>query len=978
MIVRQIIWVGFVALLFFSNSCATDKKRDEHAAPQTDLYNVSDRVGCKVQPFYKQREDGKAGREVLLSFDEGAFSGEVDISVSCEGEEEASTIDLDHDASEISLLLPPGAGVKRQCQARIVVRGDTKIIRKSIIVPPKGQWEVYIYPHSHVDIGYTAHQDTVQKLHMRNIDVAIDIAEKTKNYPRGASHVWNPEALWVVDAYLESADPEEKTKFIEAVQKGWICLDGNYLNTNTSANSDEELLKLFHYSNQMEELTGVPIETAVQFDIPGASWGVVQAAAQNGIKSFFLFPNNVARIGRIREYWEQRPFYWVAPDDSTRILFIQGYPYGYGFTLKGSKIGQPVIQKYTGEYDRITTDDPMANFLDPFIFNEIERLEQKNHPYEMYIMTWALCDNSLIDADLPEAVKQWNETYAYPRLVIAGAKEIADAFESKYHSIIPEIRGDYTEYWTDGLGSDAKRVGWNRLAKERLVQAEALNIILDHKGPCLLKEAEDSWRWIMLGTEHTWGYMDPAAEPATAIEATKASYFQQADQTSREILNSVLEPVTKQGSNSFAVFNTLSWSRADVVIISADESSAGDRVVNEEGEPVPSQRLSTGDLAFLATDIPPFGSKMYHIVSGDPHAVTGCTINSTMLENEKVKVVVDPETGDIQSLINKQTNHEYVNQNAPVALNSYRYLLGADSSEQAFAPTDVKITIKENGPLVVSLLIESNAEGCRWLKREVGLMAGQPWIGMRNMIDKISTRTKEGIHFGFAFDIPGATTRMDIPWGVMTPGYDQIPGSNKNWFSFQRWIDISNADCGITWTSTYSPLVEFGDLTANILGVALDEEQWMTDVENNQTIFSWGLNNHWFTNFPLEQGGVIEFQYQVLTHHGYDPGLANRFGLERSRPFITAPVERDPLKHPVVSFSNPNVAVSMLKKSDDGEAIVLRLRSVSDKMESVQLQWPGNPPKRIRRCNAQEKPGRSIGGELILNPYGVESCYIEF
>ena len=846
------------------------------------------------------------------------------------------------------------------------------------MIPPKGQWEVYIYPHSHVDIGYTAHQDTVQKLHMRNIDVGMDIAEKTQSFPEAARFVWNPEALWVVQGYLENAEPEKKEKFIEAVKKGWICLDGNYLNTNTTANSDEELLSLFHYSNQMEAMTGVPIETMVQFDIPGASWGVVQAAIQNGIHSFLLFPNDVARIGNIRKYWEQKPFYWVAPDDSTKILFIQGYPYGYGFQLKGCKIGQKYIQSYTPEYDRVSTADPMSNFIDPFIFNEIERLEKKNHPYEMYIMTWALCDNSLIDADLPEAVKTWNECYAFPKLIIAGAKEISHAFESKYHDIIPEIRGDYTEYWTDGLGTDAKRVGWNRLAKERLVQVQALDVMLDHQSKDFRKSSNDSWEWIMLGTEHTWGYMDPAAELAKEIEATKSSYFEKADLSSRELLTSVLEPIRKENSNSYAVINTLSWSRSDVLCISANEHTQGNKVVDEQGRTVPSQHLSTGDLIFLAKDVPAFGSKLFRVMPGDPMEIQGCQVNNNMLENEKIKLLIDPETGSIQSLFDKQIQHEYVNQNSAYALNSYRYLLGDDAANKAFVPKDVRITVKENGPLLVSLLIESQAEGCKWLKREVRLYADQAWVDIRNTIDKISTRNKEGIHFGFAFNIPGATTRMDIPWGIMIPEYDQIPGSNKNWFAFQHWIDISNADFGVTWTSPSSPLVEFGDLTANILGVAMEEKQWKKNTEHTETVFSWALNNHWFTNFPLEQGGLISFQYQILTHHGYDSGRANKFGLERNRPLILAPVEKDPVQQPVVSFDNPKVAVSMLKRSEDGKAIILRLRSVSDAMEMVQLEWPGNKPKRIRACNAEEKPGDLLRGELHMLPYGSVSYYIEF
>ena len=166
--------------------------------------DVSVNMKSAVKPWYKYREDGKPGREIVLSFSGGKLLGNVVIDLECEGELEQKVLNLTDSVSELSILLPEGAGVKNICQARISVKNEEKEWKEAIIVPVKGQWDVYIYPHSHVDIGYTAHQDTVKLLHMRNIDVGIDIAKKTQNYPEGARFVWNPEALWVVDSYLKN------------------------------------------------------------------------------------------------------------------------------------------------------------------------------------------------------------------------------------------------------------------------------------------------------------------------------------------------------------------------------------------------------------------------------------------------------------------------------------------------------------------------------------------------------------------------------------------------------------------------------------------------------------------------------------------------------------------------------------------------------------------------------------------------------
>ena len=64
------------------------------------------------------------------------------------------------------------------------------------------------------------------------------------------------------------------------------------------------------------------------------------------------------------------------------------------------------------------------------------------------------------------------------------------------------------------------------------------------------------------------------------------------------------------------VFNTTSWRRTDLVMLPKETS--GDLVKDERGQPVASQRLSTGELVFLAGNVPPFGTKRFTIAIGKP------------------------------------------------------------------------------------------------------------------------------------------------------------------------------------------------------------------------------------------------------------------------------------------------------------------------------------------------------------------------
>lgn len=973
-IMKPLCWLLLISLStgFFVNGASKNK-----TVQLTDSHPFPSGMECTVRPWYKYRSDHSAGREITVQLKGAKLYRKAIVELECDGKKETTVLEDQNGIEEFPVLLPAGCGEKNECQARIKVSANGLELYASVIVPAKRKWTVYIYPHSHVDIGYTDKQEIVEKIHVRNIDVAIEMARQTQNNPEGSRFVWNTESGWVVESYLKQATPEKKAALFDAVRKGWIRLDGNYANTNTSACSDEELLQLFKYSNQISKEIGVSVKTMVQFDIPGSGWGVVPAAVQNGIKAFFSYTNHYDRIGTVRQAWEHKPFYWVAPDGKSKILFLQGCPYGYAYQLKGKKIyGIKKIQTYDPALDRLSTADPTATFIDPMIFEETAKLEAANSPYDIFSMTWAMADNCLIDADLPEAVRLWNEKYAYPKLIISGSDEVLKACEEKFASIIPEVKGDYTEYWTDGLGSDAKRVGLNRYAKERLVQTETLWPMLYRNQKAPVNEFYDSWRYVLLGAEHTWGYKDPKAPLAKEVEATKASYFENAAKTSIDLLTKTLQPLEKKGTNSFAVLNTLSWKRSSLVTLSAEQSKAGDRVTNEKGKMVPSQRLTTGELVFLATDVPAFGSSLYHVSKGNSSTSGKGKVEGNTLSNDLISVTIDPVSGAISSL-KDLSGHEFADQKSPYLLNGYRYLHGADSASKAAAPIDTRIAVKENGPLVKSLLVTSKAEGCNSLQSEIRLIQGQAWVEMTNILDKISTQEKEGVHFGFAFNIPDGTTRMDIPWGVMLPEYDQLPGGNRNWLAAQRWIDISNNDFGVTWTAIESPLVELGSMTANILGGAREPENWLKSLDKTQTIFSWALNNHWHTNFPLEQGGIIRLNYQILPHKSYDPVVANRFAMEQNRPLLVVETDKNPISKPLLSIDNPNIFVSALKLSDDGKGIILRLRSLSASSEKVNLGWPTGIPTSIRYSDFREEPGEVAGSNLTMLPYEVVTLYLE-
>lgn len=945
--------------VFFLHSALVD-------ASETGI--IEESIQYQICSHYKHRADGKPGREVLLIYngEKSLIGAKLEIKTNLGNE----TIVLNTERKDsISVILPPEVGVNRNdtIMTHLVI-GKNKI-SKALIVPSLRQWTVYIYPHSHVDIGYTNTQANVEIIHKRNLDNAIELAEKTKNYPEGARYVWNPEVTWPIERYLKSETPQQKAKLLQAIKDGYIAVDAGYVSTNTSTSSDEELFELFQYGKYMEEETGKTVKTMVQVDIPGVSWGVVPTAAQLNIPYCLALFNGSDRTGLAHEL-SFKPFWWIGPDGKSKVLFLQPGAYTPGALAKG-KYFWPLMAGQTDPsklLQIVKTDNPRENFIDAYLAEKLPELEKADYyPYDIFPMTWCMADNTPIDADLPDAVKSWNEEYAFPRLVICSATEMMRAFDEKYGKTLPTYEGDFTEYWTDGLGTNAKQTGNHREVKERLVQAETLWSMLHPNKAAPRETFEETWRRVILGTEHTWAYMEPAKQPISDdILKVKFSHFEEADKGSVALLKQAL-PSATQSTSTVAIFNTVSWVRSNVVRLAAAESENYQSVTDMDGNEILSQRLSTGELAFMASDIPALGFKKYKL-STKKSKFKGSFVQGNSLDNGVVKVTLDDLTGDIIHLIYK--GKEFSDQKATTAINSYRYLHGEDSSGKASKATNVKISIKEEGPLLSTLLVLSDAEGCNSLNREVTLIAGKPHVELCNIVDKIAITDKEGIHFGFAFDVSNPVTKVDVPWGVMELEKDQLAQGNRNWIALQRWLNISNEERGVTWCALNACSFESGDMTANILGGAFGSPKWIRKLEPSATIYSWALNNHWHTNFSLSQKGIIKFRYAILPHDTkFNAAVSNNFGMEQIQPLLSSLVNEEyTFESNFLIQGDPTVCTSIMKTVDNGKSTIIRLRSVSSVDQKIHLDWKMKTPKRVSICDFYEEAGNQVMNNQVVVP----------
>ena len=379
----------------------------------------------------------------------GQFSQVVQLSIRHFGEETRALVRVDGtEATNLTLraaaqsLEVPVPAVEKETPVivSVEVAGQT-LATQTLALMPVRKWVVYLLPHSHVDIGYTHVQTDVERAQWRYLETAIDTARKTAGNPPGARFKWNVEVLWAVDGYLKQATPEKQKEFMDAVKAGWVGLDALYGNELTGLCRPEELLRLTGYAMKLSQRTGVPIESAMITDVPGYTWGIVPAFAHSGVKYWSIGPNGGDRIGHTIAAWGDKPFWWIGPNGRDKVL---------------------VWMTGTGYYQVFQSPRKLQEYL--------TQLEQKGYPYDMVHVRHCLGDNGAPDVNFADTVKKWNESHAYPKLVIATTAEMFRDFEQRYGEKLPSAKGDFTPYWEDGAASSARETALNRAAAERLTQ----------------------------------------------------------------------------------------------------------------------------------------------------------------------------------------------------------------------------------------------------------------------------------------------------------------------------------------------------------------------------------------------------------------------------------------------------------------------------------------------------------------------------
>lgn len=641
-----------------------------------------------------------------------------------------------------------------------VLAGKKVLDDRILKVDPVKHYDLYLLHHSHVDIGYTHTQDEVEKVQWKNLDDAVMMSQKTKDYPEYSKFKWSVEVMWAVESYLKNASLEKRAAFIEAVQNGSIELDGLYGNMLTGLSNPQELVESTFDALEISKEAGVPLESAMITDVPGYTWGIVPVLAHSGVKYLSAGTNVFHRIGSTISTWGDRPFYWSSPSGEEKVLvWVHEKGYSHFHTGLGFK-------------------DLKVLLTPKSVFDYLNELNDRNYPYDITTLRYTVgSDNGPVDQGISESVKQWNEKYETPKVILSNTTESFKAFENKYGDEIPVVKGDFTPYWEDGAGSTSKETALVRNASEKLSQAMTLLSMNDVEIPN--KEFEQAWRYVLLYNEHTWGAYNSISEPEADFVhsqwAVKQSFAIKADSIADAILAKAL--ASTKDEKGVTLTNTLSWDRANLIKLSAEQSSQGDIVLNRQGDVLPTQRLASGELAVWINHMPGFGSKEIFVTPGDASSTKKVINHENGFENDQVKVEIDPNTGAIISLYDKITKQDLADTKSLKGLNDYYYVKGRNPKSPLTTSDDITIKYIEKGDLTSTIEISSSAPGTEEWKRLISINAYSNEVMIDNIINKTNIYDPEGVHIAFPFNVERGTVRIDVPFGEYIPEKEQLAGS---------------------------------------------------------------------------------------------------------------------------------------------------------------------------------------------------------
>ncbi len=846
---------------------------------------------------------------------------------------------------------------------------------------PQKKWTLFLVPHVHLDVGYSDYQAKVSAIQSRILDEAMDLTAKHPQFRFSTDGEWN------LEQYLKTRTPEEQQRVVRAIQHEQLFVPAQVANLLTGFPTAETLIRSLYPSANFSRQHGTPFNYANITDVPSYSWSYASVLASAGIPYFLAASNNdrapVLLQGHLNE---NSPMYWEGPDGKKVLLWYSRHYMQMQFLF-----GLP---------PRTETGEEMLPLF-------LQMYQHPSYHADAAILFGTQVENTDLFPQQAEIASQWNALHAYPRLEYSGFHSALENIAKQFGADIPTIRGDGGPYWEDGIGSDAFYAAMERQNESRAPSAEKLATISSLVNPRLAVDRDAlhrMWANMVLMDEHTWlswnSVSDPDSSEAMGQLKLKDSRAITADALRDHLLRSSMASIADSiaaGVGSVIVYNPLNWKRDGLVSMDLDNGlEIADRTTQQS---VPYLVVRTGSnfhrVQFVAKDVPGMGYRVYELHPAKDHASAAQTLRTTTLESRYYRVELDPSSGAVRSIYDKQLEKELVNQSSPYRFGQYLYVTGGDKEPNSLLQyrvvspkPELQIHAAEKGRLVSiertpygwRARMESSAENTPKLSSEIRLFDNAKKIEFVEDISKNEVLEKEAAYFAFPFVMEHPQFQYEIQNGVVDPAKDMYPGAGHEWFSAQHWVAVQQDGASGTVMPLDTPLVTLGDINRG----AWPEEFG----QRSGTIFSYAMNNYWHTNYRAAQGGHFQFRYVITSAASTDPAALSRMGWEEVTPLeqdeirsqdkaLDLPRPLDGKEASFVTVDDPDLLLDTWKPAEDGDGTIVRFLDLGGKARIVTVSMPLLSLEKATETDAVERNQKLLplqgqhGFQIDVHPHEI-------
>ena len=707
--------------------------------------------------------------------------------------------------------------------------------------PPKPKdYTAYVVGYAHMDMAWLWRwEESIHDVMYNTFTNQLRLMDKYPDYTylQDQAVVFSMMEKYYPDVFKGMVEKAKTGNFIPA-SSTWAQNDENVLD-------GESLVRQFLYGQKYsKEKFGHYIRIAWQPDVFGHPISMPQIASKAGIE-FYLFnrPHDTTRP----------PIIWWQGLDGTRVI---------GYSSPG-EYAQPMDHDHT-------TVLGMRSAQIAGVKNIMVLYGMGDHgggPNPDDVEGIAKLNAS------PDDVKVRTTNVAnYIDLLLTEKKD----FPVYTKELNPVLSGCYT--------TQVEMKRHNRMTEQLLLNAEKLSelsVFFDYRDYYPNRDLTEAWKIALLDQAHDLA----AGSGIGPIYADAVHQYEEIFERGNRALKFSLEnlglQVNTQGEGvPLVVYNPQSWDRTDLVTAQVSAFSLPARMVAVNGsETIPVQILKapekdgareTATVAFVAQHVPQMGLKLYRIVpEGASHKAAPVALQvgskpRPYLENDLLRVEINPETGNISKLFDK-TNKREAFHGEGNSLTAWE-----DTAEQAKAiakvPMDyggpawdigltgkkwelekpAQIEITEQGPVRATIRVVRRFRDSQFTQ-DISLLAGSPRVDVNMTVDWYERATF--LKANFPVDAASSKVSAEIPYGVIERDQTGIEAS------MGKWVDISNADYGVAIINNGRNGYDSKD---NAIHLSVIRGPWDPDPRADE-----GEHNFSYSIYPHKGGwreGKVQFQ----------------------------------------------------------------------------------------------------------------------